>query len=236
MCTSTVETKVCTKCGTEKERNPSNFVRDKSRKDGFSPWCKECSRKNSKNHYENNKDVYTQKYLRIKDDPLCYRAILDRNIKWNKNNRESVNKSANVRYKKNPEKFREAKRRSDRKHPLTVKRNTAARRARLKNATPTWCLNNRQFNKDVENMFLMAGVLIHRTGEPWELEHIVPLTAKTKVGRIDVACGLHTIANLTLETKHLNDVKGSYFWPEMWDYSSKDERKALKEMYDSISN
>ena len=43
-----MQTKRCSKCSTEKERNEQNFGRSDRYKDGFRSWCKECERKHAK--------------------------------------------------------------------------------------------------------------------------------------------------------------------------------------------
>lgn len=49
-------TKVCSKCGKEKDK--SEFYKDKTKPDGLSYWCKKCTLKYGKKHYENNRDTY----------------------------------------------------------------------------------------------------------------------------------------------------------------------------------
>lgn len=43
--------KHCTKCGNIKELNSDNFRRNKSLKDGYEYWCKDCMKENAKMVY-----------------------------------------------------------------------------------------------------------------------------------------------------------------------------------------
>lgn len=67
--------KICSKCGEEKSL--SDFSKDKKTKDKLSYICKECSNKNSKNHYlkysEDKKEKAKKWYLDNKDKKNIYR-------------------------------------------------------------------------------------------------------------------------------------------------------------------
>ena len=52
--------KTCTKCGNELPATAEYFHRDKNRKDGLYPQCKECQSINSAKHYANKKDYYQE--------------------------------------------------------------------------------------------------------------------------------------------------------------------------------
>lgn len=45
--------KICSKCGLEKPIN--EFVKNKTKKDGYASYCKECHRKTCHTYYLNNK-------------------------------------------------------------------------------------------------------------------------------------------------------------------------------------
>ena len=47
--------KICSKCGLEKPIN--EFVKNKTKKDGYTSYCKECHRKTCRAYYLNNKQV-----------------------------------------------------------------------------------------------------------------------------------------------------------------------------------
>jgi 5-methylcytosine-specific restriction endonuclease McrA len=51
--------KQCTKCGERKAKD--QFNKDKNRKDGLFPWCKTCSRANTKKHTEQHVEEYRER-------------------------------------------------------------------------------------------------------------------------------------------------------------------------------
>jgi hypothetical protein len=82
-----LETKVCFKCGIEKDI--SEFYKDISKKDGYSSRCrsciKECRKLTSKEYYYKNKE-----------------KILERNKKYARNNKEKLKENEKKRRLQNP--------------------------------------------------------------------------------------------------------------------------------------
>jgi hypothetical protein len=68
----------------------------------------------------------------------------------------------------------------------------------------------------------MAKKMEEKTGERWEVEHIVPLRGPfcREIGGI-VVCGMHNEHNLMLLSARDNSSKGNRWWPEMPDYLMK---------------
>lgn len=58
--------KICTKCSEEKLLD--DFSNKQSSKDGKHSICKECTRKNNRLHYENNKQYYKDKSKKGKEE------------------------------------------------------------------------------------------------------------------------------------------------------------------------
>ena len=76
--------KICTRCRVEQDEQ--SFCRHQRRPDGLSCWCRSCSKKNKKAHYQKNKDKYKKRnarnYLKNKD------RIKKVTRKWYQENRE----------------------------------------------------------------------------------------------------------------------------------------------------
>ena len=80
---------------------------------------------------------------------------------------------------------------------------TAKRRAMLLRATPAWA-DRAAIEREYQSAFLRTWL----TGEPCEVDHIVPLDNK-------LVCGLHVPANLRVVPRLVNRSKGNRSWPDM---------------------
>lgn len=87
---------MCYKC--KRELPITEFCKDRSKKDGLSPECRECSSKRSKDYRERNKEKLKEKYLKYYSENR--EKILNRNRLWRKNNLER-NKKYRIEYYKN---------------------------------------------------------------------------------------------------------------------------------------
>lgn len=76
------------------------------------------------------------------------------------------------------------------------------RRASEISATPSW-LTEEHF-KEIEYKYSLARELSSITGEPYEVDHIVPLRGKN-------VCGLHAPWNLQVLPRDLNRIKGNRY-------------------------
>jgi hypothetical protein len=84
------DTKKCTTCGVEKPATPEFYHRDKSRKDGLYPQCKDCT----KLYYENNKE-------KIKEREKLYRENNKEKKKeydklYRENNKEKISEQNKI--------------------------------------------------------------------------------------------------------------------------------------------
>lgn len=87
-----MKTKICTKC--EKEKNISEFSKDKRKSDKLSVWCKRCSNENSKNYYLKNRSIMLEK---SKEYNKTYREenkekIKELNKKYRETHKEEIKK------------------------------------------------------------------------------------------------------------------------------------------------
>lgn len=90
-------------------------------------------------------------------------------------------------------------------NPGWVAKKQAKRRASLVRAVPLWA-----DLKKIAEIYATAAWLTLTSGEPWHVDHIVPLQGKT-------VSGLHCEANLTLLPASENIAKSNRHWPNMWD-------------------
>jgi len=81
------ETKVCTKCGEEKELR--EFYRREGSSDGRRTDCKECCSKNKRKYYENNREIFLKKSKEVYLENSEY--IKERQRNYTKKNKEYIN-------------------------------------------------------------------------------------------------------------------------------------------------
>lgn len=82
--------KTCKKC--EETKDYSDFFKDKSKKDGFDIYCKECNKIRKSQYYLKNKELISEK-----------------NSKWKENNRDKLIEDSKVYYQLNKEKITKTK-------------------------------------------------------------------------------------------------------------------------------
>lgn len=70
--TSVIVSKLCCTC--QKEKPINNFTKDKSRKDGFYPRCKECHSSYYRNNLLHERSVRKEYRIKLKLDPAKYKT------------------------------------------------------------------------------------------------------------------------------------------------------------------
>lgn len=96
-----MKTKKCPKCGETK--NIDEFYKNKTRKDGFSSWCKKCDNKNHKNYTENNKELLKNYGGEYYDNNIEKKRLQKR--KSYQKNKENILQKAKKHRLKNIEKY-----------------------------------------------------------------------------------------------------------------------------------
>lgn len=181
--------KTCKKCN---ENLPQEaFTKVKRLKSGYSSVCKKCtnvaSRKYKRKYFLENKDKINSQ--RRKD----YAENPEQRLEWSKNNPEKVKE-----YKK---KWKDCN-----KHNLIT--GDAARRARMKLATPAYMS---EFDKFLINeIYDLASKRSSNLGIKFSVDHIVPIMS-------EIVCGLHAPCNLQIIPFKENIIKSNKFWPDMPD-------------------
>jgi len=181
--TEAIGTKRCSKCGENKLL--SSFGKSKFSKDGLQGQCKICRCLRAKQYYQNNRDKvlhYKKEYRQNNLDTLS-----QRDKKYRQNNRERLLCYCKKYHQNNPDKSRAR---------------GACRRASKRNATPPWV-----DKAAIEAIYAEALWFQDFTGEPYHVDHIVPLKS-------DFVCGLHVPANLQTLPGVENIAKSNRSWPE----------------------
>jgi len=217
-----MQTKVCRKCGEEKEL--TEFYKHKTNTDGLSGSCKICLGVYQKKWREENPG-YTTKYAakvnewreknpeKYKSQRKLYREknrdkIKEKDRSYRERNKEKIALKAKkwreanlVRVKKQKSKYY----RNGGKEKVIAR--VIRRRARTPIATPNWL-------KPLDHLVMQH---IYKTcPEGYHVDHIVPLQGKT-------VSGLHVPWNLQYLTSEENLSKGNRWWPDMWEEPDEQE-------------
>ncbi|MGG7572565.1 HNH endonuclease [Streptomyces sirii] len=197
--------KTCTKCGVSKGR--TEFQRDRQKKDGLRPSCKECSRKRDRHRYwadpvparERNAKYRKANPDKIRERAAAYyvnnaEAVKARAARFREENPERVRATKALYYqehhaaiqeyrRQNADRIRENRARSYRENPVLALLRSARYRAR-KRAARVEPFTTAELYVAWEDAGMYACVAC---GAPWEhVDHIVPLARG----------GAHSIDNL----------------------------------------
>lgn len=181
--------KVCSKCKVEKDEKA--FQPCKTSVDGLRGQCKTCRQTVQAEWIKKNRDAINSRSKEL------YAKSTERYKKYKQKWRV-----------KNKDKQIAAKREWAKLNKHVVNFNTAQRRAKKKNATPSWA--DKSYIKDLyencreaEGVFLKVGLKVK-----FHVDHVVPLRSRK-------VCGLHCEQNMQILNIQENSSKGNWYWPDM---------------------
>jgi hypothetical protein len=192
--------RLCKTCRVEKPL--SHFTRHKMSKGGHLGHCKPCLAIKSAIYRKCNLEKTRE---------------VERKSKGKTYNSELQTLRKREEYRSDPEKFLRRNRSQYRKHkakrlhstkeyrknnPDKVAHFRALRRSKNLQATPTWL--DKEQRQHIASLYTLTRKLSRVTGEPMEVDHIVPLVNKN-------ICGLHVPWNLQILHQNLNRTKSNKF-------------------------
>lgn len=124
-------------------------------------------------------------------------------------NPEPIRAQASDYYSKNVDRVKAYQKKWRNENPAACLALKAKRRARKLKATPNWL--TREHHAEIEDFYLIASTLTAHMGEPYHVDHIVPL----KGSRV---CGLHVPWNLQVLTGVENSRKKNRMPDELKDW------------------
>lgn len=124
-----------------------------------------------------------QKQYRIKNRErlIAYKKA------WVTKNAEKVKIDSKTRYESKKEEIKQYVAEYKKANPAIANANKAKRKAAKKLRTPSW-LTEIDFER-IKNQYKLASILTKLHGEPWHIDHIIPLQGK-------LVSGLHAPSNL----------------------------------------
>lgn len=106
---------------------------------------------------------------------------------WVEKNSEKVSEDGKKRYEVKKDQIKAYVSLYKKLRPEVANANKAKRKAAKKLRTPKW-LNDIHYER-INNEYRLASILTKLTGEPWHVDHVIPLQGKT-------VSGLHVPGNL----------------------------------------
>ena len=132
-------------------------------------------------------------------------AVLAQAAKYRAENKEKERRDRRAHYERNRTETLEACRVYRQANKGKVAAWQKKYQTKKRQALPVWANLPR-----IAEIYETAAWLTEQSGEPWHVDHIVPLQGKT-------VCGLHVENNLTLLPASENIAKSNRWWPDMFD-------------------
>lgn len=190
--------KTCNKCGVSK--NPSDFHRMAKSKDGMHPTCKQCVSYRHRRRYLENKEAIMTKNAEWRETNKAQRKEYER-VRYAAMKEKKANNNAEYR-RQNGDRLRAYDRQRYTSRRGAVIESVRRRRRGVAKASPPWLTVAQR--REIENVYVLARDCSVVTGEPYHVDHIVPL-------RSTMVCGLHVPWNLQVLPSSVNDSKGNKF-------------------------
>jgi hypothetical protein len=184
------------------------FYEDSRKSDGLQSQCKDCFKdyrvKNSKQRkdyiesWRNKNSDHIKNYTKNYYDKNCER-IKEAARKFHNENAEELKAKMRDRYWRNPKKNIERTGKWKKENPAKVNAKTAERRAMQLRATPSWA-----DLAAIQIEYELAAWCSKTMGEPYHVDHIIPLQGK-------LVSGLHVHTNLRVIRASENIAKNNKF-------------------------
>lgn len=187
--------KACNSCGLT--LGFDRFSPLKSGRHGLNPVCKECRAASEKARRQENPElIRALERARHKANPGVKKASIKRYYETNK---PAILLKEHQRYDLKADAIKLQKQQYRALNPEKIRFHNGTRRASQRMAMPLWA--NR---KQIAEIYRSASELWISTGEPYHVDHIIPL-------KHDLVCGLHVPANLQVLRGVDNIRKGNRF-------------------------
>lgn len=185
----------CSNCGEIKEKNASNFPKDKIGVNSKITQCRKCKSKLKYERLDKERQKLKHKKWRDKNKDKV-KSYKDNYVS---NNRDKV-LNQDKEYRARPE-VKASRRKYERRYyqanRIKMIAISCAYDSRVRAARPMW-----QEQEGINSYYKSA------KSKAMEVDHIVPINS-------GLVCGLHCIDNFQLLTRSENASKGNRYWPDM---------------------
>jgi len=208
----------CPKC--DEYKGSINFYKCKTRRNGYRPYCKSCSKKDKKLYEYNNKEKiskYREKYKNENPEYFSNYYLENKEKILNRSNENYLkNKEKKLKYykkyrKENKERINEYRRNKYRKDThisswRTLLRNTLKRLNKPKEGKTIDILGYSALElKNYISKLFTEGMNWDNYGE-WHIDHIKPVISFNENTPVSVVCALSNLQPLWSTTREINGV------------------------------
>lgn len=220
-----MNSKVCSEC--LKLKSIEEFQSRKASKDGLQPRCRDCVRSYNasyrstrmqslaeyqREYRKNNPDKIVSRnsahYEKVRDSISLNRKtnshiVLTKEAEYRASRIDILRRNGAIYREMHREKLLKRQAAYRLANPEKNAARASKRRATELQATPRWALR-----EELDDFYVIARLFRMYTGQPYHVDHIVPLRSK-------LVCGLHCESNLQLLLGDENIQKSNRYWPDM---------------------